>query len=133
MQFQSTALTTLALLTSALAAPSSLKARDDAWAIRNFSRDCTDPNICTYSLTIDTGAGTQQCIVVDTDSPATTAPFYNYACQEVCSLPFAPFLRYFFVVKFRRDIYLRSDLDENNRMQTTTSPGAGTTTMTSLS
>lgn len=88
MHFQTAALTTLALLSSTLAAPSSFKARDDAWTIRNFSRNCSDPNICTYWFTIDTGAGTQQCTIVDTGSPATTAPFYNYACQEVCSFPF---------------------------------------------
>lgn len=85
MQFST--LLALALPAVALAAPAPVTARAAGWSIRKFSRNCTDPNICTYDFTIDTGSGTQQCTTVDVAFPATTHPWYGVSCQQA-SLPF---------------------------------------------
>ncbi|KAH7348442.1 hypothetical protein BKA65DRAFT_376721, partial [Rhexocercosporidium sp. MPI-PUGE-AT-0058] len=80
MQFST--LIALALPAVALAAPAPITSRAAGWTIRNFSRNCTNPNICTYNFTIDTGSGTQQCTTVDIASPATTHPWYGVSCQQ---------------------------------------------------
>jgi len=89
MQFSLLALT--GLLASALAAPA-LNARTDAptkpapagWTIKNFVRNCTDPNICTYYIYIDLGDGKDphKCTITDKATPATNHPFYAVGCDE---------------------------------------------------
>jgi hypothetical protein len=89
------------LLTSAVAAPSLFTRKADwatwAWTIRDFTRNCTDPNICTYWFTIDTGNSTQACTIVDFAIPATTHPWYNIPCQQVrFHSPFSIFINFQF-------------------------------------
>jgi hypothetical protein len=86
------------LLASALAAPPLFTRKADwanwAWTIRDFTRNCTNPNICTYRFTVDTGNSTQACTIVDFATPATTHPWYNISCQQVHFT--LHFLSYFF-------------------------------------
>jgi len=81
MQF--TALTLAALASSALAAPT-LMSRASGWTIQTFTRDCTDPTICTYYFNINENNGTaaQHCTITDVGSPATTHSWYAKACDE---------------------------------------------------
>ena len=83
MQLKTLALTIF--LSTTMAAPSVLPRQSAAWSIRKFTRNCTDPNICTYNLSIDLNDGSTpvNCTVVDIASPATTHAFYNIACQQV--------------------------------------------------
>jgi hypothetical protein len=76
------------LLASAVAAPPLFTRNADwanwvGWTVRDFTRNCTNPDICTYWFTVDTGSSTQACIIVDVASPATTHPWYNIPCQQV--------------------------------------------------
>lgn len=81
MQFSILALATLA--STALAAPSLMPRQAQMWTIRSFTRDCTDPNICTYKFNVDQNNGNvQPCTVVNTGSPATTQSWYGVSCQE---------------------------------------------------
>lgn len=79
-----TILALVALVSTAVAAPA-LKSRQDptSWTIRNFTRDCTNPDICTYAFDIDQGNDAlQPCTVVNQGSPATTQSWYAVTCQQ---------------------------------------------------
>ncbi|PSS18826.1 hypothetical protein M430DRAFT_58917 [Amorphotheca resinae ATCC 22711] len=87
MQFQILAFT--ALLSTALAAPAGLlstrQSSSPGWTIRSFTRNCTDPNICTYTFSIDVNNGSSTpvpCTIVDTAEPATTHSFYGVPCTQ---------------------------------------------------
>jgi hypothetical protein len=85
-------LTSITLLTTAIAAPSSLKPRQGGWTVRDFTRDCADdgdngPNSCTYVFTIDTSEVSQQCLIVDSAPQASLHSFYSVPCTEVCLSP----------------------------------------------
>jgi len=89
MQFKALTISSLALLSSAVAAP--LQSRAAGWSITGFTRNCTDPNWCTYYFTINTGVATQYCIVEDKTTgaadPATTHAFYGVPCEQVTLNP----------------------------------------------
>lgn len=62
----------LCLASSALAIPSPLSLVHTArtaigWSIRSFTRNCTNPDICTYTFGIDNGVDVNPipCTVVD--------------------------------------------------------------------
>lgn len=84
MQFKLPTITSLALLATALAAPTtSLNERDLEWTVTHFTRT---PSVAlstvTYAFGIFTGAATQDCTIVD----PTTDPvhsFFAVPCQEV--------------------------------------------------
>ncbi|KAH8597057.1 hypothetical protein B0O99DRAFT_705407 [Bisporella sp. PMI_857] len=90
MQFK--LLSFAALFVCSIAAPVSslssttalgLSKQATGWTVRNFQRNCTDPNICTYSLGVDTGSGALvQCTITDTATPATTHAWYGKTCAE---------------------------------------------------
>jgi hypothetical protein len=91
MQFK---LFTVSLLSAlAIAAPSVEERTITGYAVRKFTRDCTNPHICTYKFTIDSGDEQQPCTVVDetpvtrkrTGPLATTHAWYSKPCQEVSS------------------------------------------------
>jgi len=56
----------------------------DSWSINAFTRDCTNPNICTYYFTIsDPSAGvSQHCTTVDFYTPAGNHSWSNIPCEE---------------------------------------------------
>ncbi|KUJ19725.1 uncharacterized protein LY89DRAFT_666584 [Mollisia scopiformis] len=73
MQFKTTLLSLLPFLSTSLA---------ESWSIENFTRDCTNPNICTYFFTINTGSSTQHCTTVDFYTPAGNHSWYDTPCEE---------------------------------------------------
>ncbi|KAE8441073.1 hypothetical protein EG329_005902 [Mollisiaceae sp. DMI_Dod_QoI] len=74
--------TILSLLT--LFFTSSLVLATDFWSIKNFTRNCTNPNICTYYFTIQTAspATSQHCTTVDVYTPAGNHSWFNVPCEE---------------------------------------------------
>ncbi|CZR59366.1 uncharacterized protein PAC_09258 [Phialocephala subalpina] len=75
MQLKSTLLALIPLLTTSVSA--------DSWSVKNFTRNCTNPNICTYYFTIDFNNGiTQHCTTVDFATPAGHHSWANIPCQE---------------------------------------------------
>ncbi|KAG9228418.1 hypothetical protein BJ875DRAFT_489884 [Amylocarpus encephaloides] len=73
MQFKTNLLALIPVLGSTLA---------ESWTIQKFTRNCTDPNICTYYFTINTGIFTQHCTTVDFFTPAGNHSWYDHPCHE---------------------------------------------------
>ena len=85
------ALTFIALSSTTVAAPALLlRTTNPAWSIRNFTRNCINPNVSIYQFAIDTNDGSTptDCTVVDDTVNATTHSFYNLPCDEVSVLLF---------------------------------------------
>jgi hypothetical protein len=92
MKFSTTVASALAALHLSCAAPTTLEKRTvTGYAVRNFTRNCTNPHICTYIFTIDTGEEKQPCTVIDetpvllkrTGPTAVSHPWYGKVCREV--------------------------------------------------
>ena len=81
----STLVSTFTFLTTALAAPRSLKPRSDAWTIRNFTRNCWDADNCYYSFTIDNGSDVVACDIADQANAAAWHEWYNVPCNQASS------------------------------------------------
>jgi hypothetical protein len=78
MRFQAALLATFALLTTSLAAGGP----DNAWTVRDFTRDCTNWQDCIYRFDIDDETYLTPCTISDEANTAAWHEWYNVPCEE---------------------------------------------------